>query len=406
MGARAALRVIASALLLGGILPVEQVLAQTEDAPPAPVQPAFSAAQLDQMLAPIALYPDELLGQILTAATYPLEVVQADRWLQDPANAALRGTQLVQALQPQPWDASVKSLVAAPQILSLLDSRLDWTEQLGDAFLAQQADVMDSVQRLRGQAQAAGTLASTPQQIVTHSDQAIEIAPADSGTDYVPVYDPQVAYGAWPDPDYPPDEYFVPGYPVGSYIGFVIVVPYWGWHHWHWRDHGLDVGDAGGAPTGGFRPSPVLPRPWRHDPAHRGGVPYGDPATLKRYAGAPDLHSVGSAFRGYGTAPPAVEPVAPARRLARPSGEPPVFRPAVGRPAVARSEVPRPSIARPEVPRPGIARPEAPRPAAPVVERPPPVVESYGRGEQVRAQEQRGASSRMSAGAGGGRVNR
>src|SRR6266550_1776459 len=134
--------------------------AQTQAAPGAG---DYSAEQLDQMVAPIALYPDDLLGQILMAATYPLEVVQADRWLQDPSNASLRGSTLAQALQSLPWDASVKSLVAYPQILAWMDSALDWTEAAGDAFLAQQSDVMDSVQRLRTRARAAGTLSSTPQ---------------------------------------------------------------------------------------------------------------------------------------------------------------------------------------------------------------------------------------------------
>ena len=177
--------------------------------------PAYSTVQLDQMVAPIALYPDELLGQILMAATYPLEVVQADRWLQDPANAALHGDALTYALQSQPWDLSIKSLVAFPQILAMMDTSLDWTEQLGDAFLAQQPDLMDSVQRLRARARAAGTLASTPQQQVSGPDQAIEIAPADAGTVYVPVYDPRMAYGTWPYDDYPPADFFWPGFVLG-----------------------------------------------------------------------------------------------------------------------------------------------------------------------------------------------
>ena len=124
--------------------------------------PTYAAPQLDQLLAPIALYPDPLLAQILMAATYPLEVVEAARWVQDPNNARLRGDQLDAALQPQDWDPSVKSLVPFPQILQMMNSKLDWTQALGNAFLAQQADVMDSVQRLRAQAQAAGTLQSSP----------------------------------------------------------------------------------------------------------------------------------------------------------------------------------------------------------------------------------------------------
>ena len=116
----------------------------------------FTPEQLDQMLAPIALYPDPLLAQILMAATYPLEVVVADRWVQDRKNAALKGDRLTEALEQQPWDPSVKSLVPFPQILRMMDRNLEWTERLGDVFLANQAGVMDSVQRLRQRAEAAG----------------------------------------------------------------------------------------------------------------------------------------------------------------------------------------------------------------------------------------------------------
>ena len=117
---------------------------------------AFNAEQLDALLAPIALYPDALLAQVLMAATYPLQVVEASRWLDNPANKSLTGDALTQALAGQNWDPSVKSLVPFPQVLAMLNSKLDWTQQLGYAFATQQADVMNSVQRLRLQAQAAG----------------------------------------------------------------------------------------------------------------------------------------------------------------------------------------------------------------------------------------------------------
>src|SRR5580698_9318133 len=143
-----------------------------------PAGQTLSEGQLDQLTAPIALYADPLLGQILMAATYPLEVVEAHRWLQDPANAALKGDQLVAALQQQSWDLSVKSLVPYPQILQMMDSDLDWTERIGDAFLGQQQAVMDSIQRLRKRAAGAGALTSTPQQTVSTEDQDIQIEPA------------------------------------------------------------------------------------------------------------------------------------------------------------------------------------------------------------------------------------
>jgi hypothetical protein len=132
-----------------------------------PSAPVYDQAQLDQLLAPVALYPDQLLGQILMASTYPLEVVEASRWLQDPNHAALRGPALAQALDQLDWDPSVKSLVAFPSVLQMMDNQLEWTKSLGDAFLAQQADVMDSVQRLRHEALNNGTLQSNSQLVVT-----------------------------------------------------------------------------------------------------------------------------------------------------------------------------------------------------------------------------------------------
>lgn len=374
--------VLLGAAAFGWVLLAAQAYGQSPAAPGPQSQPVYSSMQLDQMLAPIALYPDDLLGQILMASTYPLEIVQADRWLQNPTNASLRGMPLAQALQQEPWDASVKSLVAYPQILSVMDGNLDWTEQLGDAFLAQQADVMDSVQRLRGRAQAARTLVSTPQQTVANNDQAIEIAPAGPDAVYVPVYDPDVIYGDWPYPDYLPYYFDVPGYPIGSYIGFSIVVPFWGWNHWNWNQHGLNIVGGAGAATGGRFP-PMRTGPWQHDPAHRGGVPYRDPVTRARFEGAAEMRSMRSEFRGYFPAETARAPTGlPATRYGATAPEP-VHAPGAT-PAMPRAEAPR----------------YAP---APVERASPPALESFGRGADVHAQEQRGASSRTSAPSGGGK---
>jgi Protein of unknown function (DUF3300) len=172
----------ASRATLVGIVALMSSLYSSNAAPqPVPATGAspLTAEQLDQLVAPIALYPDPLVAQILMAATYPLEVVEVDRWLQTPANAALKGDALTAVLQQHPWDPSIKSLAPFPQLLRVMDSNLQWTEQLGDAFLAQQADVMDAVQRLRQRAQAAGSLASTPQQTVSTEDQEITIEPED-----------------------------------------------------------------------------------------------------------------------------------------------------------------------------------------------------------------------------------
>jgi hypothetical protein len=218
------------------------------------------------------LYPDPLIGQILSAATYPLEIVEAYRWLQDPANTALKGDALTAALQQQSWDLSVKSLVPFPEVLQLMNSNLEWTERIGDAFLAQQGPLMDSIQRLRGRAVASGALKSTPQQTVATADQQIDIEPTNPDVVYPPYYDPGVIFGPWAWAEYPPF-YFLPppglfigaGLGLGFGVGFPILGPFWGWDRWDWGNHEFNV--VGG--YGGFRAGP-----WAHDPAHRRGVPY------------------------------------------------------------------------------------------------------------------------------------
>jgi hypothetical protein len=330
---------------------------------PAPGAAPLTAEQVERLVAPIALYPDPLVAQILMAATYPLEVVEADRWLQIRANAALKGDALTAALQRQSWDPSIESLVSFPQVLHMMDSNLDWTEQLGDAFLAQQAGVMDAIQRLRQRAEAANSLASTPQQTVSTEDQEIIIEPANPEIVYVPAYNPWCVYGVWPYPDYPPF-YFGPwaGYcvPADYLIAFgtgFYPFGFWAWGHFEWRRHMIRVDHDryqrfhnGPEPRGGF---------WQHDPAHRHGVPYRDPATAARFLGAA---GAARGYRGFAPAPAVTLPAKPAA------------------PSVVR---------RPEA----ISRP-APRLTAP--QRPvPPAFQSYGPGSQVRGESQRGFSSRM-----------
>ena len=203
--------------------------------PAAETSSLLKAEQLDQLLAPIALYPDALLAQILMAATYPLEIVKADRWLQDPAHANLQGDQLAAATEAEAWDPSVKSLVPFPRILRMMDGALDWTEELGTAVMAQQGDVMDSIQRLRHQPRLPGRCGPTQQQVTTER-QGIVIEPANPELIYPPVYSPAI-YGPWPYPDYPPldispDDYGV-GFPlpfgIGFGVGFAVVQPLWRW---------------------------------------------------------------------------------------------------------------------------------------------------------------------------------
>ncbi len=202
-------------------------------------QETFSRAELDQMLAPIALYPDSLLAQVLIAATYPEQVVEADRWVQQ--NPDLKGDELNAALDNMNWDLSVKALVPFPQVLAMMDDHLDWTTRLGEAFMDQQAEVMASVQGLRHKAYAQGNLKSTDQQNVTVAGDDIEIEPVEPDVVYVPYYDPSVIYGAWWWPDYPPFAYYPYGEPfitVGlfGWLAAVGVGPYWGWGwgYWNW----------------------------------------------------------------------------------------------------------------------------------------------------------------------------
>jgi hypothetical protein len=221
----------------------------TTTAQPAPSVPPLTAEQLDRLVAPIALYPEPLLAQILMAATYPLEVVEADRWLQVPANAALKGDRLAAALREQPWDPSIKSLIAFPQVLRMMDKHLEWTEQLGDAFLAQQADVMAAIQRPRRLAAAAGSLGSGPQQTVSSSEPEITIEPANPAVVYVPAYNPWCVYGAWPDPDLPPFVFETWPSECGPEIfGLGIYPPFgfWAWGIFEWRRHQIRAGSQPG----------------------------------------------------------------------------------------------------------------------------------------------------------------
>ena len=271
--------------------------------------PLFRQEELEQMLAPIALYPDPLLVQMLMAATYPLEVVEAARWVN--ANPNLTGDQLAYALEQKPWDPSVKSLANFPNALAMLDGNIEWTQRLGDAFLAQKDQVMDTVQSLRGRAQAQGNLNTTEQQIVTSQDNMIAIEPANPEVIYVPTYNPSVVYGAWPYSDYPPYYYYPPGYVIGDAIGGILSfgvglalgAAWWGWAWggFDWYNHGVYCtpyypyynpyyGRVINSDyikrhryANGTQPGPGSRREWTHDPTHRRNVGYRDAMTRERY---------------------------------------------------------------------------------------------------------------------------
>jgi hypothetical protein len=271
----------------------------------------FKPEELEQILAPIALYPDSLISQILIASTYPIEIVQADRFVKQ--NTSLKGDALTKALEGQSWDPSVKSLVNFPQVLTMMSEKLDWTQKLGDAFLEQQKPVMDTIQSLRAKAQASGNLKTTKEQTIIVEEKIIKIEPANPQVIYVPAYNPTVVYGAWPYPAYPPYTYYPPGYMAGSAFWFAAGVGLgaaWGyaWGNANWGggnvnynynqntniNRNIDRGRyASQQPAGGQGR-------WQHNAEHRKGVSYRDQNTAQKYNRASTSDAIRSRedFRG------------------------------------------------------------------------------------------------------------
>ena len=285
-----ALKILMSMLIVYA-LSMDLPAAATEDN-------TFKEEELDQMLAPIALYPDSLLAQVLMAATYPADVIEAAKW--SKANPDQKGDAAVNAVADQPWDPSVKSLVAFPQVLAMMGAKPDDVQRLGDAFLAQPSQVMDRVQFLRDKAQEAGNLETNEQQTVsTQADggqSVIVIEPAQPQTVYVPVYQPTVVYGAWWYPAYPPYYWAPPPYyyPGGAFVAGVV----WGaaivgihnslWGGCHWghghgsvninvnRYNNINVNNRITNVNSGNTN-------WNHNAANRKGVPYRDEKTRQQY---------------------------------------------------------------------------------------------------------------------------
>jgi len=251
----------------------------------------FKREELAQMLAPIALYPDSLVTDILMASTYPLEVVEAERWVND--NKDLKGDALDEALQEKTWDASIKVLCHFPELLVSMSDKLDQTRKLGDAFLSQQDDVMALVQELRRKAMDQGNLKSTKEQIVIRDGDVIRIEPADPQIVYVPVYDPFYVYGPWWYPAYPPYYwYYPPGVVVsGGYIGFqgrfFVGVDLFSWYWSDWHRHVIHIDHDRRRRFYRFdHRQRDFDRPfWRHDPFHRRGVAYRDRITSESFGG-------------------------------------------------------------------------------------------------------------------------
>jgi len=289
----------------GGLLVAQEANPAAQPPPAQPLPPD----QLDDLVAPIALYPDNVLSQILAASTYPLEIVEAQQWLKD--NKRLKGQKLLDEARKQNWDPSVQALVVFPDVLTRLNQNVRWTTDLGNAFLAQQADVMSAVQRMRGKAQANGKLQSTPQLNVATDTQngqsAITILPPDPQEVYIPYYDPAFIWGPPLIGFYPPLIYpgigfgwgFWPGISIGAYFGGFGI---WGGYGWGWGPnwfgggifvnanffHRYGFAEYHGYGAGGA---------WAHDPGHRLGVPYANRDVANRF-GAANVR--GGEFRGGG----------------------------------------------------------------------------------------------------------
>ena len=298
--------------------------------------PPFKKEELEAILAPIALYPDALLAQIFMASTYPLEIVEAARWSKEHPD--VKGDAVAGAVQSQTWDPSVKSLVQFPTVLEKMNEKIDWTQKLGDAFLAQQKEVMQAVQVLRNKAKETGNLKSTKEVTVKEepapagspAPQTIIIESPNPEVVYVPSYNPTVVYGAWAYPYYPPYAYYPPAYYGGAMFwsftaGVVVGGAIWGNCNWGGNDVNIDIdrqnnfnrneinhnrnsnntgnrtGDRGGNTASNRAGASNNKQSWSHNSDHRKGVGYKDSATQQKFGKGANQNSVASReqFRGH-----------------------------------------------------------------------------------------------------------
>src|SRR6266478_8403057 len=303
--------VCAIAIVPGDTLAFMPQPGSTQSAPPQDQAAKIPPDQLDSLVAPIALYPDPMLAQTLAASTYPLELIQLQQWL--AKNPGLKDKALADAVAKEPWDPSIQALAGLPEVVKRLADDIQWTTDLGNAFLAQQSDVMDAVQRMRKKAQDAGNLNSTEQQKVEtkviESKSVIVVEQANPQVVYVPSYDPVVVYGpaVYPYPPiyYPPAGYYAAGMAISFGLGIAMGAAWgggWGWGA-GWGNNqininnnnnfnrntninggnrnninGGDRNNIGGGNRGGDAS-------WKHNPQHRGGAPYGDRGTADRFGG-------------------------------------------------------------------------------------------------------------------------
>jgi hypothetical protein len=305
------LALLCSVLLVTGDPAVYAQPSTQEAAPQEQAEPKIPNDQLDSLVAPIALYPDPLLAQVLAASTYPLEIIQLQQWLLQHKD--LKDKALVDAVQKQDWDPSVQAMAALPDALKQLAENVKWTTDLGNAFLAQQADVMDAVQRMRGKAKDAGNLKSTEQQKVetkvVESKSVVVIEQANPQVVYVPSYNPTVVYGPpvypYPPITYPPPGYYAAGMAISFGIGIAMGAAWgggWGYgcgwgggnnnvtinrnNNFVNNSNRTNVSNRSSQRSGGGNS-------WQHNPQHRGGAPYSNRATANKYGGTARGGSVG-----------------------------------------------------------------------------------------------------------------
>jgi len=290
--------------------PAEDQSAATTTASDTATEPETKVpeAELDSLVAPIALYPDPLLSQTLVASTYPVELMQLQQWM--GKNTSLKDQALADAVAKQPWDASIQGLATFPDVVEMLAGNIQWTSDLGNAFLAQQPDVMAAVQRMRVKAQGTGTLKTTEQQKVEtqttdSGQQAIVIEPADPSVVYVPSYDPAVVYGASTYP-YPTVSY--PGYVAGRGLAFgtgLALGAAWGggWGYGcGWNNGDVNVNYNNNYVKNSNKNVNQSNKNWQHNPQHRGNAPYGNKQTASKYGGTAKGQAAGTGARAGGGA--------------------------------------------------------------------------------------------------------
>jgi hypothetical protein len=295
----AAIAIVCIAL---AIFASKQTWAQTQPAEQPAAAPAtteqeatLSGGELDSLVAPIALYSDQLLAQTLAASTYPLEIIQLQQWMDQNKN--LKGKALADAAAKQPWDPSVQGLVEFPDVMQRMAGNVKWTTDLGNAFLAQQSDVMDAVQRMRAKAEGTGNLKTSAQQkvqtqTVSSGKQVIVIEPASPEEVYVPSYDPAVVYGP-AEPEYPYYPYTYPGYVPGTALawgaGIAVGAAAWGAWGGSWGNCNWGGGDVTINNNNNFNKNNNFNRQqggkFQHNPQHRGNAPYGNKQTANKFGG-------------------------------------------------------------------------------------------------------------------------